>query len=383
MGLTIEDMLIISREKHEMEQIAGKRGWSNSISWLLQVEDSTILNNFKGKELAVTTGLGFSTEERLMKLAGSLVEHHASGLVLNTGKYILTVPEKLIQFCDENDLPLLTVPWSTDILEMIKDLSVSIFLQSAADEQINSALIHAIENPEAMDLYRKDLLPYFDIDGTFQLALISTGDLDTMDTVDRRKLAYQMHIYLENITHNGSFFYYDSCFVLVINALTEKQVQEIIDGFVRRMKRKMQGKNFYVGVSSVLKDIANLYICYKRAHSALEMAMKTEENLIYFDQMGLYRLLYSIPDQNLLQTMGPSLIRPLIDYDLKHNTNYVETLEAYLKYNGSIQAVAEELFTHRNTVIYRVNNIKKLLDCTLETAEERMTYQIACMIANM
>ena len=199
MGLTIEDMLIISREKHEMEQIAGKKGWSNSINWILQVEDSTILNNFKGKELAVTTGLGFGTAESLMELAEKLVEHHASGLVLNTGKYILTVPKELMKYCDENDLPLLTVPWSTDILEMIKDLSVSIFLQSAADEQINSALIHAIENPEARDLYRKNLLPYFDIDGNFQLALISTGDLDVMDTVERRRLAYQMHIYLENL----------------------------------------------------------------------------------------------------------------------------------------------------------------------------------------
>lgn len=383
MGLTIEDMLLVSREKHEMERIAGARGWSNSINWILQVEDSTILNNFKGKELAVTTGLGFGTEERLMELAQKLVEHHAAGLVLNTGKYILTVPEALLRYCDENDLPLLTVPWSTDILEMIKDLSVSIFLQSAADEQINSALIQAIEKPGAVDFYQKKLLPYFDIDGNFQLALISTGDLDVMDTVERRRLAYQMHIYLENITHNGSFFYYDSCFVLVMNALTEQQAREILEGFVRRMKRKQKDKNLYVGVSSILQDVSNLHICYKRAHSALDMAMRKEENLIYFDQMGIYRLLSSVPDRKLLIEMGPDLIRPLINYDLKHNTNYVETLEVYLKYNGSIQAVAEELFTHRNTVIYRVNNIKKLLNCPLETAEERMTYQIACMISNM
>lgn len=383
MGLTIEDMLIISREKHKMERIAGINGWSNSISWILQVEDSTILNNFKGKELAVTTGLGFSTEERLMELAGKLVEHHAAGLVLNTGKYILSVPEILISYCNENNLPLLTVPWSVDILEMIKELSVNIFLQTAADEQISTALIHAIEKPESRDLYRRNLLPYFDIDGTFQIALITTGDLDIMDTVERRRLAYQMHIYLENITHNGSFFYYDSNFVLVMNALTEEQVHEIVDGFVRRMKRKLQNRNFYVGVSSIITDVSNLHVGYRRGKAALEMAMKMEKNLVYFDRMGLYRLLYSVPDRKLLIEMGPHLIRPLIQYDMKHNTNYVETLEVYLKYNGSIQAVAEELYTHRNTVIYRVNNIKKLLNCSLETAEERMTYQIACMISHM
>lgn len=383
MGLTIEDMLIVSKEKHEMVRIAGIRGWSNSISWILQVEDSTILNNFKGKELAVTTGLGFDTEKKLMNLAEKLVEHHASGLVLNTGKYILEVPKSLIRYCDENDFPLLTVPWSTDILEMIKDLSVSIFLQSAADEQISSALIHAIEEPEARDLYRKDLLPYFDIDGSFQIALISTGDLDVMDTVERRRLSYQMHIYLENITHNGSFFYYDSCFVLVMNALSEKQVQEIVDGFVKRIRRKVPERFLYVGVSSVIYDVTNLYVCYRRAKAALDMAMRREENLVYFDDMGMYRLLSSVPDQKLLSEMGSELLQPLISYDMKHNTNYVETLELYLKHNGSIQAVAEELYTHRNTVIYRVNNIKKMLNCSLETLEERLKYQIACMLTNM
>ncbi|MBQ0000773.1 MAG: PucR family transcriptional regulator ligand-binding domain-containing protein [Clostridiales bacterium] len=383
MGLTIEDMLTISRERHEMEMAGGKNGWSNSINWILQVEDITILNNFKGKELAVTTGLGFGSEERLMELAEKLVEHHASGLVINTGKYILTLPEPLVAYCDTNDLPLLTVPWQTDILEMIKDLSVNIFLQNAADEQISNALIHAIEEPEAMDLYRKDLLPYFDIDDSFQIALISTGDLDVMDTVERRRLAYQMHIYLENITHNGSFFYYDSSFVLVINALKEKQVREIIDGFAARVKRKLKDRKLYVGVGSKILDVSSLHVAYQRAKAALRMAMKREENLLYFDDMGLYRLLYTLPDQKLLEEMGPDLIRPLINYDLKHNTNYVETLEAYLKYNGSIQAVAEELYTHRNTVIYRVNNIKKLLDCQLESAEERMRYRIACMIAEM
>lgn len=383
MGLTIEDMLIISKDKYEMKRLAGHNGWSNSINWILLVEDNTILYNFKGKELCVTTGLGYTTEEKLLDLARLLVRQHASGLVINTGEYVLEIPQSLIDYCNENDFPLLTVPWSTSLLDMIKELSVNIFLQSAADEQISSALIHAIEKPEASDIYRKDLLPYFDVDGSFQIALITTGDLDIMDTVERRRLSYQMHIYMENITHNGSFFYYDSCFALVINAVSPEQVQEIIGGFVSRIKRKLPDKSFYVGVSSRLNDISNLHILYKRARSALDMAMRTEESLIYFDEMGIYRLLTSVPDRKLLLELGPTLLSPIIDHDKNHGTNYVETLECYLKHSGSIQAVAEELFTHRNTIIYRVNNIKKLLNSSLSTAEERMMFQIACMILHM
>lgn len=383
MGFTIEDMLIISRDKYEMERIAGVNGWSNSISWILQIEDSTILHNFKGKELAVTTGLGFDTEEKLLDLAGKLVQQNASGLVINTGKYVLTVPQSLIRFCDANDFPLLTVPWSIYLLDMIKDLSVSIFLQSAADEQISSALIRAIEEPSAAEQYKKDLLPYFDTDGDFQIALITTGDLDIMDTVERRRLSYQMHIYMENITHNGSFFYYDSCFALVINALTQEQVRDIVDGFVNRIRLRLPNRQFYVGVSSMLPDLSNLHLCYQRAHAAMNMAIRMEKSLVYFDEMGLYRLLTSVQDKKLLVELGPEKLRPIIEYDRRHNTGYLETLECYLRHNGSIQAVAEELFTHRNTVIYRVNNIKKLLGTSLDTSEERIAYSIACMLVHI
>ena len=58
MGFTVEDMLIIARDKYKMELVAGRNGWANSISWLLMVEDTTIMENFKGKELAVTMGAG-------------------------------------------------------------------------------------------------------------------------------------------------------------------------------------------------------------------------------------------------------------------------------------------------------------------------------------
>ena len=60
------------------------------------VEDTAILNNFSGKELAVTTGLGFRTEKELINLAKGLVNRNASGLIINTGEYIHEIPQELI-----------------------------------------------------------------------------------------------------------------------------------------------------------------------------------------------------------------------------------------------------------------------------------------------
>ena len=48
MGFTIEDMLVVAQNRYKMEMVAGNGGWSNSISWLLMLEDLTIIHNFTG-----------------------------------------------------------------------------------------------------------------------------------------------------------------------------------------------------------------------------------------------------------------------------------------------------------------------------------------------
>lgn len=383
MGFTIQDMMLISQEQYRMRFIAGEQGWSNSISWVHMVEDTVIIQYFWGKELAVTTGLGFDTTEKLQKLIEDLIRKHAAGLIINTGNYIFEIPRHLIDYCNENDFPLLTIPWEIHLTDVIKDFSIRIFMQGTADNEISGALIQAIEQPANQEEYRQKLLPYFDEDGTFQVVLITTDHLDEMDTVERQKLSYRVQVYLEQITHNGNFMYYDSDFMLVVNDITGEVLDEIVTGMVRRAKRRMPEIPLYVGVGSCINDISNLHTGYARAKAAVQMAKKRKRDLFYFDRMGLFRLLYMVDDSRLLKEMAEEPLKPLLEYDRERHANYVDTLELYLKHNGSIQAVSEEMFTHRNTVIYRMNKIKELLGTNLEETEERIPYQIAYYIRAM
>ena len=383
MGFTIQDMMIASEERYRMKYLAVKDGWSNSISWVHLVEDTTIIRHFWGKELAVTTGLGFPTQEAIMELASHLVQRHAAGLIVNTGNYIEKLPDSLLAYCEENHLPLLTVPWEIHLSDMMKDFSIRIFVQESTDEEVVNALIAAVEQPDNQDAYRKKLLPHFDVDGTFQVMLIASEGLDSMDTVDRRRLSYRLQMYLEQITHNGSFFYYNSFFVLVVNAIRQELLIELGEGMLNRAHKRMPDRPFYVGIGSLVTDIENLAVSYRRAEAAARMAMRTKTTLLQFDGMGMYRLLYSCTDTGLLAQIQRDTLSELEEHDRRHNSNYVETLQSYLEFDGSIQAMAQNMFTHRNTIIYRMNNIKKLLGTELATPAERLPYQIAFYIRNM
>ena len=383
MSFTIEDMMLTSEKRYEMKFLAGKNGWANSISWVHLLEDTTIIQNFWGKEVAVTTGLGFPEKEDWMRLARKLNRYHASGLIINVGQYIREIPEELMAYCDENDLPLLTVPWEVRLSDMIKDFSIRVFVQDNTDEQIAAALIAAIETPDNQTAYRKELWQYFDVDGSFQVLLLTCEGLDAMDMVERRKLSYRIQVYLEDITHNASFFYYNSDFVLVANAVPEETLYQLIEGAIKRGEKRMPERKLHVGIGSKCMDISRLSVSYRRAKAAVQMAMTQKRQVVKFDDCGLYRLLYMVEDTGVLQEIETECLAALEEYDRKYNAGYVETLQSYLKHNGSIQAVAEELYTHRNTVLYRLGNIRKVLGNELKTPEERLPYQMAFYIRSM
>lgn len=383
MSFTIEDMMLTSEKRYEMKFLAGKNGWANSISWVHLLEDTTIIQNFWGKEVAVTTGLGFPEKEDWMRLARKLNRYHASGLIINVGQYIREIPEELMAYCDENDLPLLTVPWEVRLSDMIKDFSIRVFVQDNTDEQIATALIAAIETPDNQTAYRKELWQYFDVDGSFQVLLLTCEGLDAMDMVERRKLSYRIQVYLEDITHNASFFYYNSDFVLVANAVQEEALYQLIEGAIKRGEKRMPERKLRVGIGSKCMDISRLSVSYRRAKAAVQMAVTQKRQVVKFDDCGLYRLLYMVEDTGVLQEIETECLAALEEYDRKYNAGYVETLQSYLKHNGSIQAVAEELYTHRNTVLYRLGNIRKVLGNELKTPEERLPYQMAFYIRSM
>ncbi len=383
MGFTIEDMLIVGGDRYKIELKAGKKGWSNSISWLLMVEDMTILQHFSGKELAVTTGLGFQTEETQLALVKSLHERSAAGLLVNTGYYVKEMPPSVVSFCDQNDLPLLIVPWEVYLADLIKDVSIRIFLQSEADEQISAALIRALEKPEERNRYEADLRAIFDLDGTFQIALVTTGSLDRMDTVERRRLSYRMQILLAGLTHNGHFFYYDGFFVIVMNALAESHCREILGEFSDRIRKRMYDLPVCIGVSDPVTDIQNLQKAYRRARAAAGMALARKTSPVYFAEMGVYRLLYMVDDRELLESFCYETLGPVLEYDASHGTEYMKTLETYLACEGSIKAVSESLYVHRNTILYRIQAIKKLLPISLDDPQSHLTLRIASMLQSV
>ncbi|WP_278627090.1 PucR family transcriptional regulator [Thomasclavelia cocleata] len=383
MGFTIEDALIQNQEQYQLKLLAGHGGCSNTISWVHMIEDTTIIQQLWGKELAVTTGLGFQSHDALFEFIKCLIKYHSVGLVINTGKYIFDIPQDIIDYCNEQDFPLLTTPWEVHMADLIKDFSMRCLYSQKEDNEISKLFQKAFSMPQLIEEIRQQLMGAFDVDGSFQVVLIGIEDSDQFDAIERRRVAFQLELCFEKIESSYAFFWFDGYFVLIVNNLDSEILESIIDKMYKRTKKRMPSRFIHLGIGTQMHDLHQVILSYKRAKAAVTMAEQFKYPMVLFEEMGVYQILFSIEDKRILIEMYQKLLQPLIDYDQKHHGELEHTLYYYLLYDGSQVAMAKNLYMHRNTINYRMIKIKELLNCQLETFDEKMSYMLALYIKKM
>ncbi len=113
---------------------------------------------------------------------------------------------------------------------------------------------------------------------------------------------------------------------------------------------------------------------YQEAYKLANYYMSTVNGIIYYQNELLNLYLYDAPDtmkkQFILQTF-PGYSRP----ELKQVYEFIQT---YLECNGSIQAISQRLFVHKNTIQYRIEQLRKRTGYDLRNLADCQTLAIAC-----
>jgi hypothetical protein len=120
-------------------------------------------------------------------------------------------------------------------------------------------------------------------------------------------------------------------------------------------------------------DPVDLYRGGKEAQLAANVAEADGVDLLAFEDTGAYRLLLPAmsEDPGELERFYEETVAPLAAYDEQYETELVATIEAYLEKDGNITPTAEQLFTHRHTVRYRLERVKELCGHDITSTEGR------------
>jgi PucR family transcriptional regulator, purine catabolism regulatory protein len=132
---------------------------------------------------------------------------------------------------------------------------------------------------------------------------------------------------------------------------------------------------FTVGVarSRVASDPVDLYRAGQEALLAANVGEAEGARLLAFEDTGAYRLLLPAmsEDPAELQRFYSETVEPLVAYDEQYETELVNTVETYLDNDGNVAATAQQLFTHRHTIRYRLERARELCGHDVTSTEGR------------
>jgi purine catabolism regulator len=101
----------------------------------------------------------------------------------------------------------------------------------------------------------------------------------------------------------------------------------------------------------------------------------------HFARLGALRLIFHLTENPELRAFQRDVLGPLEASDLSRRSEFVRTLDAFLRAGGNHMRAARDLNVHRNTLIYRLERIQELLGGTdLEDPEVRLNLQLALKI---
>jgi len=134
-----------------------------------------------------------------------------------------------------------------------------------------------------------------------------------------------------------------------------------------------------IGVGSVARHLRELAERYKEAMVAIEVGkvFENEKMIVYYDNLGIGRLIYQLPTTLCEMFLNEVFKKNSIDA-LDQETLY--TINKFFENNLNVSETSRKLFVHRNTLVYRLEKIKKLTGLDLREFDHAIVFKVALMV---
>lgn len=170
------------------------------------------------------------------------------------------------------------------------------------------------------------------------------------------------------------------CCVSILDCPLEKNLSALDFPLLEKLLLK---HGLYAGLSNGFLDLTTLRQAFNQSIASIPLRQRFSENvrLARYEDLTLIHLIDTASKNGIpLQSLCHPLVVNICNYDQKNNTDYLRTLSAYVLNNMSIQKASDALFIHRNTMHYRVNQLKEKFHIDFDNARLFMKLRISVSI---
>jgi len=164
-----------------------------------------------------------------------------------------------------------------------------------------------------------------------------------------------------------------------------EKIKEFGNNIKEKIKEEIEEGKVNIGIGDMAEDLREISDNYRKADRAINLAedIYEDEFVISFSELGVYKLLCEFYNYNSLEDHVPQAIKELSDYDKRHNTELLKTMEVYIKSNLNASKASDKLFIHYKTMLYRLERIEKITGIELDDYEKKLELEIGLKILNI
>ena len=134
-----------------------------------------------------------------------------------------------------------------------------------------------------------------------------------------------------------------------------------------------------LGIGQYYENIRDISKSYSEARVAINLGYSLQwfDRILFYNRLGLYRLLAPVMNSPESEELCMQYIRPLEDYDRKYHGELLPTLQEILQNGWNLKESAAGLYIHYNSIKYRYSKICKVLNLDLADHNNRSLVEIA------
>ena len=134
-----------------------------------------------------------------------------------------------------------------------------------------------------------------------------------------------------------------------------------------------------IGIGSIVTSLRDISRSFKEAQVAIEVGkvFDVERNIMSYSNLGIGRLIYYLPTTLCELFLSEVFKKGSID-SLDHETLF--TIQKFFENNLNVSETSRKLFVHRNTLVYRLEKIRRLTGLDLKEFEDAIVFKVALMV---
>ena len=164
----------------------------------------------------------------------------------------------------------------------------------------------------------------------------------------------------------------------ISGSITAEDLEKVALSMEETLKNELRIKTI-IGIGTVAEHLRELADSYKEAQTAIDVGkiFDTEKSIMHYDNLGIGRLIYQLPT-TLCEIFLQEVFKKNSLDSLDQETLF--TINKFFENSLNVSETSRKLFVHRNTLVYRLEKIRKLTGLDLRQFDHAIVFRVALMV---